>query len=188
VNYKFDPTEVNHKIVMLKQFPIKLGLKILITAILLLAVVRYTLFPVFAQVRYKVAGIWSFYSGADKEAALNLEKERAALLDLEQKVLPQTDPTKKSAGYYDFLQGTLKNHNIPAVKINSGEQITAKNIQQEDFSVNFSGTYLTIGLLVSDLENGPYFCSVKSLHVVSKSLLDNTLEAEISLSFFRLAK
>jgi hypothetical protein len=173
---------------MFKNFPIKLSAKILLAAILFLVFLGYAVFPVFVQVKDKTGTIWSLYSGSAKEASLKLEKERAMLLELEKKVLPQTDPTKKSAAYYNFLQETLKKQNIPASKINSGEQITANNINREDFSLNFYSTYHPIGSLVSDLENGPYFCSVKSLHVLSKSLLGNTLEAEMSVSFYRLEK
>jgi Tfp pilus assembly protein PilO len=172
----------------MKQFPIILSAKILLAVALLLALLVYAVIPAFVYVKDKSTAIWSFYSGSAQEASMQLEKERAALLELEKRVLPQTDPIKKGAAYYDFLQETLKKHNVPASKINSGEQISSNNVKREDYSLKFTGTYHTIGLLVNDLENGTYFCMVKSLHVVSKSLLDNTLEADMSAFFYRLER
>jgi hypothetical protein len=173
---------------MFKQFPIKLSVKILFAGMVFLLCIHYFVFPLYVQFKNEVITVWSILSGSDKQASLDLEKERAILAELEGKVVCQTDPTKKSAAYYDFLQETLKKHEIQAANINSGDQITAKNVRREDFSIKFSGTYHIVGMLACDLENGPFFCSVKSLHIVSKSLLSGSLEADMGMSFYRLVK
>ncbi len=171
---------------MFKSFPIRLSLKIVIALVFFLGLARYAFFPLCISVRDEVGVLWSLYSGEDKVFAKKLETDRARLVDFERKALPQSDSTRKSAGYYDFLQETLQGNGIQAVRINTGDRKVEKNYQREDFSTTFSSTFHVIGTLTSDLENGPYFCSVKSLHIYSKSLRDNMLEAELSLAFYRL--
>jgi hypothetical protein len=176
---------------MLKQFPIRLSLKILIAVALMLAAAKVLVYPFYVRVQEKIPALWSYYSGNDKKATGIFETDKAALAGLEQQAgVPanETGKTGKSAACYDFIQEVLKKHGIMSVKINSGNQITVKNIKREDFSLHFSSTYHTVGLIVSDLENGPFFCSVKPLHVFSKSLLNYTLDVDMSLSFYRFIK
>ncbi len=179
---------MNRNGAVVKLFPVRLAARLAFVAVILLVMIRYFLLPPLLQLRGDVLNIWSLYSGSAKDAAFRFEKERSTLVELEKKVLPQTDPTKKSAAYYDFLQESVRKHGVSASKITSGEQFTANNVRREDYSLKFVSGYHSVGALISDIETGPYFCSVRSLHIVSQSLTDNTLDADMSLSFYRLAQ
>jgi hypothetical protein len=173
---------------MLKRFPLLLTAKTLITLILFASVVRYMVFPIASKAWENMLDLRGYYSGANKEIKLRLEKEHAELLEMESKLLPRTDPGKKSAAYYDFMQETFKKHAIQAIKINSGEQITMQNVKRESYSIIFSSTYPIVGRIVHDLENGPFYCAIKSIHLLSKSLIGNTIEVEMSLTFSRMER
>jgi hypothetical protein len=77
---------------------------------------------------------------------------------------------------------------IQVIKINYGEQISMNGVAREDMSVVFFSTYPRIRMIVHDLESGPFSCAIKSLHLTSKSLIGNNLEAEMSISFYRMAQ
>jgi hypothetical protein len=173
---------------MLKQFPIRLSIKVLFAAALMIVAVRLLVYPLFIRVQDKIPAIWSHYSGKDATTAVSFERDKAALVEFEQNAVLLANGAKKSSAYYDFLQEVLKKHGIMTVKINSGNQTTIKNVKREDYALNFSTTYHTVGAIVSDLENGPFYCSVKPMHILSKSLLNYTLDVEMSLSFYRIVK
>jgi hypothetical protein len=173
---------------MLKQFPIRLSIKIILAGTLLHVVIRLLAYPLFIRVQEKIPPFFSYYSGNDTKVIQTLEKDKAALEEFEKNVNFQNDSATKGSAYYDFLQEVIKKHGILAAKINSGNQIIGTNVKRDDFTLHFSTTYDTVGSIVSDLENGHFLCSVKPLHIFSKSLLNYTLDVDMSLSFYRLAK
>jgi hypothetical protein len=172
----------------LKQIPVRRIAFCTVIVVVFAVIARYAIVPVGSQVFEKAIGLWSYYSGADKALGIKLKAEQQILSELEQKVSSVNGAEKNSSVYYDFLQVILKKHGLSAGKINAGNQITKNSIVQQDLSVTVNCTYHVLGTILDDLENGQYFCCIKNVHLVSRSLLGNSLDADVNISFYRLKK
>ena len=87
-----------------------------------------------------------------------------------------------------FCRIFLKKRNIQAVKIVGGAEEKGKGMIQHDYSIEYEGTWHSAGSLISNLENGPFVCGIKSFHAMPKSFSSNVLLIDITVSFFRLAQ
>ncbi len=172
---------------MLKQFPLRLAFRTFITILIVTVVVYNLISGIYGDIRNTASAIQYYYSGVNEKMQSRIQKEKALLADLEQKIASPTNSEKMSTGYYDFIREIFAKKGVQTIKIASGEPIMKENAWQEDFSTTFTSTYHTVGMIISDLENGPFFCSVKSVHLVSKSLTGNTLEVSMVFSFSRVA-
>lgn len=173
---------------MMKQFPIRLAVKISVITLLFYTAGYFLLFSIYREIRIKISAIRLHYSGEYEAIQSRVEKERALLSRLEQKNAIMIDSGKTSTDYYTFIRKTLVKRNIQTIKINSSKQISVNDNNLEVFSINFTDNYKNIGIVINDLENGPFFCSIKELHLVSKSLTENIIDASLVVSFRRMDK
>lgn len=173
---------------MLKQFPIQLAIKIIIVILFFYVIVYYLVFPVYKEIRNTITAIHIHYSGEYETIQSRVEKERALISKIEEKMMASIDSGSLSMSYYSFIRKVLGKRDIQTIKVNRNRLASENNQNQEVFSINFTGKYNIAGIVVNDLENGPFHCSIKELHLVAKSLIENTVEASLVVSFRRMAK
>lgn len=129
--------------------------------------------------------IFSVYGGKGKKVLTELEQKNEGLLKNKKSIETLSSSENSSAKWYDFLQKLLKDHNIEADRINStGVQTTGK-FGVEDFSFRCKSNYHNIGKFIYEAENSDFVCSVKNVHLISKSLLSNNLSVDITISFYK---
>jgi hypothetical protein len=135
----------------MKQFPVRLAVKILIFATLFSAAGCYLVFPVFNEMRYTITAILFYYSGEYEKILSQVRDKRAALARLEQKMAVSSDSGKTNTDYYSFIQKTLIKRDIQAIKVYSSKQTPGNDPGREDFSINFRGNYSILGKVINDL-------------------------------------
>ncbi|MBN2037949.1 MAG: hypothetical protein JW768_14505, partial [Chitinispirillaceae bacterium] len=86
------------------------------------------------------------------------------------------------------VQEFLKNRGIQAVRIRGGAEESSGGMIKNEFTIEYQGTYHVMGGLVSDFENGPFVCGIKSLRAVTSSALNNLLKIEMTVAFYRSGK
>jgi hypothetical protein len=172
----------------LNTIPTRLVAKIAAAVIIGYGIVHFIILPLSQNLSGRINQIVDFYSASNKIQLQKIQRQQNALQQLEKRLADVTASPGKSASSYDFLQEFLKKRNIQAVKITGGEEEPLGGMVAHDYTIEYEGTYLSLGSLVNDLENGPFVCEIKSLNAVPKSVFGSLLAIELKVSFYRSAK
>lgn len=166
-------------------FPLRLIVKSVVALVIAGLAIQMLMQPLASMTIKKVGECLDYYSSSSKLAVVVVTKRRAALRVLEKKVSTWVNMPGKAASSYEFVQEFLKKRDIQAVKITGGTEESSGAMTKNEFTIEYQGTYHGMGDLVSDFENGPFVCGVKSLHAVSNSPLNNALNIEMTIAFYR---
>lgn len=119
-----------------------------------------------------------------KDRIDSLYKEKEFLEGAHKQVRTLANGSHGSSHWYNFLITCLRDNRIEAKKINaSGLKITDA-FQYEQYSFTCQSDFHSVGKLCSSLENGPYICSINSMHLVSRSLIKSGLNVSLSVTFY----
>jgi hypothetical protein len=137
---------------------------------------------------YKTAqAIIASFKNHEQSELEKLQAKHDSLKDMMSKVELLADSGNSGSQWYAFIQYSLTAAEIEPKMINASAVAVKDNLQRVDYSIQCIATYHTLGKCISLLESGPYICGVEEAHCVSKSLLDNMLQIELIISFYRSA-
>lgn len=140
--------------------------------------------PLVKSISETVSSIYSIYTGNNRKILQELEQENKKLLRNKKNVEKLSSADNSSAKWYEFLQNNLKEYKIETSRINSTGIRNMGKFSVEDFSFRCKSKYHTIGLFISKIENSEFVCSIKNVHLISKSLLSNNIDVVITISFY----
>ncbi len=141
--------------------------------------------PLIKNISASARAIYSVINKKNNKLIFEMKNKNETLLNIEKRVKKLSSSENSSAKWYEFIQNMIKKHNIEARRINSTGIYDESEFDVEDFSFSFKGTYHDIGKFINSVENSGFVCSVKKVHLISKSLLDKNLDVDITISFYK---
>jgi hypothetical protein len=158
------------------------------SALFILVIVLVSCFIVKPLIVFNTSSIKSFYKYLTTKNSRSIEallSENGKLKAIAQTLPELNAQDNSSAGWYDFVQKCLKKNSIEAGKIESSGMRVEGAYQTEEFNISCNSEYRSLACFINDCENSGLVCSIKSLHLIAPSLLDNKVSVTMAVSFFR---
>jgi hypothetical protein len=149
------------------------------------AAARYAMLPLGAVVFTNAKTIVLSLSGERPERLAQLKKKNHILRAQINRTECAGDSANTAAQWYSFLQETLRGRGFAAQRIGASSLRSQTGTATQEFSFGFRTTWRGAQGLVSALENGNYVCSVNQLKLEGRTPLDSTLDANLTVAFWR---
>lgn len=141
--------------------------------------------PIVSNVIGTTKTLFSIY-GKDIESLHEEEKQKNKTLTKKKRNIETLASSENSsAKWYEFLQSLLKEHKIAAERLKSTGVTSTGDLDVEEFSFHCKSTYPEIVNFIEAVEKSEFVCSVKNVHLISKSLIKNDLDIDISVLFYK---
>ena len=148
-------------------------------------IAAYVVKPMATYALITTKSIIASYTKHEESELEKLKEKNERLNEILSKVNALADSGNSGSQWYAFIQNSLKANSIEPDMINASGLRAKDNLQSIDYTINCKTTYHNLGKFVSTLESGPYICAVEEAHLMSKSLINNLLEIELTVAFYR---